>query len=136
MLEYLEQYLEQCSLELGNMEYNRALNNRSIERPAHQTESRAIGIYGHIEFTRYSDESIDIKEYPGFAPHRLFDSELYQDLNGDGLVDRIRQNGAEWKMNRLSELLVREYDYEAHKDRFDEADKQLQGLMVKYPAKK
>ncbi len=114
---------------------NMAWNNRSIVKPAYQTESRATGLYGHVEFTRYSDGSQDVKIYPGFA-HRLFDSELHQDLNGDGLVDRIRRNGAEWKMNRLSELLVREYDYESHKERFDEADAQLQDLMAKYPAKK
>ena len=82
-----------------------------------------------------TDGSQDVKEYPSLG-HRLFDSELYQDLNGDGLVDRIRRNGAEWKMNRLSELLVREYDYQSDKERFDEADKQLQELMVKYPIKK
>ena len=114
---------------------NMAWNNRSTVKPAYQTESRATGLYGHVEFTRYSDGSMDVKEYPGFA-HRLFDSELHQDLNGDGLVDRIRQNGAEWKMNHLSELLVREHDYDSHEDRFDEADTRLQDLMAKYPAKK
>lgn len=110
-------------------------NNRSLDKSAYHTESKASGLYGHLEYTRYSDGSHDVKEYPGFA-HRLFDSELHQDLNGDGLVDRIRQNGAEWKMNSLSDLLVREYDYDSHKERFDEADKQLQDLMEKYPAKK
>lgn len=114
---------------------NMGWNNRSTVKPAYQTESRATGLYGHVEFTRYSDGSMDVKEYSGFA-HRLFDSELHQDLNGDGLVDRIRQNGAEWKMNHLSELLVREHDYDSHKDRFDEADTQIQDLMAKYPAKK
>jgi hypothetical protein len=113
---------------------NMAWNNRSTVKPAYQTESRA-GLYGHVEFTRYSDDSMDVKEYLGFA-HRLFDSKLHQDLNGDGLVDRIRLNGAEWKMNHLSELLVREHDYDLHKNRFDEADTQLQDLMAKYPAKK
>jgi hypothetical protein len=76
-----------------------------------------------------------VKEYPGLS-HRLFDSELHQDLDGDGFVDRIRRNGAEWKMNNLSELLVREHDYDAHKERFDEADTQLKELMDKYPEKK
>lgn len=114
---------------------NMAWNNKSIVKPAYQTESRATGLYGHVEFTRYSDGSQDVKEYPSFA-HRLFDSELHQDLDGDGLVDRIRQNGAEWKMNHLSTLLVREHDYDAHKKRFDKADKQLQDLMARYPAKK
>jgi len=48
----------------------------------------------------------------------------------------IRQNGAEWKMNHLRELLVREYDYNSHKDRFDEADIQLQYLITKYQSLK
>lgn len=120
---------------LGVRGCNMAWNNRSTNKIAYHTESRATGLYGHIEYTKYSDGSQDVKIYPGFA-HRLFDSELHQDLNGDGLIDRIRQNGAEWKMNHLSELLVREYDYETHKKRFNKADKQLENLMVKYPTKK
>ena len=120
---------------LGARGCNMAWNNRSTDKPAYRTESRASGLYGHVEYTRYSDGSQDVKEYHGFA-HRLFDSELHQDLNGDGLVDRIRQNGAGWKMNHLSELLIREHDYDGNKDRFDEADAQLQDLTVKYPEKK
>ena len=38
--------------------------------------------------------------------------------------------------DRFKELLVREYDYKTNKERFDEADKLLQKLMAKYPAKK
>ena len=114
---------------------NMAWNNRSLNKPAYQTESSATGLTGHVEFTRYSDGSMDVKEYPGLG-HRMFDSELHQDINGDGLVDRIRKNGAEWKMNKLSEILVRENDYQANKERFNEADTQLQDLMAKYPAKK
>lgn len=110
---------------------NMACNNRTIDRPAYHTESYATGITGHVEYTKYSDSSQDVKIYPGLS-HRLFDSELYQDLDGDGLVDRIRQNGSEIKMNRLSELLVREHDYEANKDRFDKADAKLQELMEEY----
>jgi hypothetical protein len=114
---------------------NMAWNNRTMDRPAYTSVNYATGLSGHIEYTRYADGSQDVKEYPGVG-HRLFDSELHQDLNGDGLVDRIRQNGAEWKMNRLSELLVREQDYQANKERFDEADRKLQELRAKYPAKK
>lgn len=113
---------------------NMALNNRTLDKSAYHIESRATGLTGHVEYTRYSDGSKDVKKYPGIG-HRMFDSELHQDLNGDGLVDRIRRNGAEWKFNRLSKLLVREHDYQANKDRFDKADAQLQNLMVKYPSK-
>ncbi len=106
---------------------NMAWNNRTISKPAYKTKSFATGLYGHIEHTIYSNGSQDVKIYPGFA-HRLFDSELHQDLDGNNKVDRIRRNGAEWKMNRLSDLLVREHDYETHTKRFDKADEQLQEL--------
>ena len=114
---------------------NMAWNNRTLDKPAYTSVNYATGLTGHIEYTRYADGSQDVKEYPGLG-HRLFDSELHQDLNGDGFVDRIRQNGAEWKMNRLSELLVREQDYQTNKNIFYEADNQLQELIAKYPAKK
>ncbi len=114
---------------------NMAWNNRTLNKPAYTSVNYATGLSGHVEYTRYADGSQDVKDYPSLG-HRLFDSELHQDLNGDGLVDRIRQNGAEWKMNRLTDLLVRENDYQDNKNRFDEADKQLQELMVKYPVRK
>ncbi|OIO61682.1 hypothetical protein COY26_01945 [Candidatus Woesearchaeota archaeon CG_4_10_14_0_2_um_filter_33_10] len=106
-------------------------NNRTINKPAYYMESRAIGLSGHVEYIKYADGSQDVKEYPGFG-HRLFDSQLSQDLDGDGLVDRIRKNGSEFKMNGLSELLVRKYDYESNKERFDKEDKKLQELATKY----
>jgi len=119
---------------LGGRGCNMAFNNRTINKPAYHTESHATGLTGHVEYTRYSDDSQDVKIYPGFG-HRLFSSELHQDLNGDGLVDRIRQDGPEWKMHRLYDILVREHDYQTNEKRFDEADKQLQELAAKYPAK-
>lgn len=109
---------------------NVAWNTRNIETPAHHTESYATGLNGHIEYTLYYDGSQDVKVYPSLG-HRLFDSELYQDLNGDNVVDRIRQNGGEFKMNRLTELLVRDFDYQTHKDRFDEADALLRKVQGK-----
>ncbi len=112
---------------------NKVWNNRTLHKPAYISVNYATGLTGHVEYTKYTDGSQDVKEYPGLG-HRLMDSELHQDLNGDGLVDRIRQNGAEWKMNSLSELLVREHDYQTNKEKFDEADRQLQELMTKYPA--
>lgn len=116
---------------LGVKGWNIALNNRTIVRPTYTTNSYSQGLYGHIEYTRYSDGSRDVKIYPGFT-HGLFDSELHQDLNGDGKVDRIRQNGSGLKMNRLSELLIRENDYSPNRERFNEADEQLKNLIVKY----
>jgi hypothetical protein len=120
---------------LGARGCNMAFNNRTINKPAYHTESRATGLAGHVEYTRYSDGSQDVKIYPNLG-HRLFGSELHQDLDGDGLVDRIRQDGPEWKMNRLNGILVRKHDYQANKERFDESDRQLQELTTEYPAKK
>lgn len=116
---------------LGTRLINMAWNNRSADNPGYHMESFATGITGHVEFIRYNDGSMDVKEYPGIG-RRIFDSELYQDLDGDGLVDRIRRNGAEWKFNKLNEVLVRNQDYETHQGRFDKADEQLQDLIDKY----
>ena len=113
---------------LGVRGYNNLMNNREIEKPSYRTVSYATGLTGHVEHTQFSDGSQDVKIYPGLG-HRLWDSKLYQDRDGDGDVDRIRQNGAEWKMNRLSKMLIREQDYDKHKKEFDEADEKLQELM-------
>jgi len=113
---------------------NNYLNNRTIDKPAYHTESRALGLSGHVEYTKYLDGSQDVKIYPSLG-HRLFNSELHQDLNGDGLVDRIREDGSELKANRLKDILIRKQDYSINKERFDKADRQLQELMTKYPTK-
>ena len=110
---------------------NMLCNNRKINKPAYKTVSYATGLNGHVEYTRYKDGSQDVKIYPGLG-HRMWDSELNQDLDGNGKIDRIRKNGSELKMNKLSELLVREHDYKEHKERFDKADGRLKGLMEKY----
>jgi len=135
-LDMIGLYLAIIAVALGGTRgCNMLFNNRSLDKPAYHIESYSTGLTGHIEFTRYFDGSIDVKEYPGLG-HRLFDSELHQDINGDGLVDRIRKNGSELKMNQLSEILVRETDYQTNKKRFDKADTQLQDLITKYPSKK
>ena len=120
-----------CTMALATRGCNSAFNNITINNAAYHTESYATGLTGHVEYTRYSNGSQDIKIYPGLS-HRLFGSELHQDLNGDGLVDRIRQDGPEWKMHRLNGILVREFDYSTNKKRFDEADRQLRELMEKH----
>ncbi len=116
---------------LGTRGCNIAFNNRTIETPAYHFISRATGLSGHVEYTSYTDGSQDVKIYPGLG-HRFFDSLLYQDLNGDGLVDRIRQNGAEWELNCLDGLYIREFDYDMHREEFDEADVVLGGLIEEY----
>ncbi|HLC81137.1 MAG TPA: hypothetical protein VJH68_00595 [Candidatus Nanoarchaeia archaeon] len=115
---------------------NNVWNNRTVNTPGYTLNSYATGLSGHVEYIRYSNGNYqDVKIYPGFG-HRLFDSELVQDLDGDKRVDLIRKHSPELKMHRLSELLIREYDYESYNDRFDEADKLLHDLMEKYPLRK
>jgi hypothetical protein len=113
---------------------NMLLNNRSIDHPGYKFESRALGPFSHTQFIEFADGSYEIKKYPIFGL-RTFSSELYQDLNGDGLVDRIRRNGPEWQMNRLVELLDRKHDYETHTERFERADQELQELITRYSTK-
>ena len=85
---------------LGTRGCNNLLNNQTIDKATYHTESQATGINGHVEYTRYLDGSQDVKIYPGLS-HRLLGSELHQDFDGDGLIDRIRQDGPELKMHRL-----------------------------------
>ncbi|HLC81083.1 MAG TPA: hypothetical protein VJH68_00315 [Candidatus Nanoarchaeia archaeon] len=102
-----------------------------IERSGYQIELHTTGLPGFVEFTRFPDGSQEVKIYPRF-PTKSFNRELHQDLNGDGLVDRIMCNGAEWKIDQSGELLIRKQDYDAHRERFNEADRQLQKLVVRY----
>jgi len=110
---------------------NTAFNNRTIVKPGYYAVTRATGFNGHKEYIRYTDGSQEIKVYPSLG-HRTFGSKVYQDLDGDNLVDRIRNHGPEWKMHRMGELLIRGNDYQDHKSDFDKADQQLQELAAKY----
>ncbi len=114
--------------------YNEYCNNQHLSHPGYAVVSSARGICGHTEYSRYEDGSQDVKVYFGLG-HDLFDSLFYQDINGDGKVDRIRRESGKIKMNRLEELLMRTYDYQQHKKDFDEADRVLRGQMQKYQNK-
>jgi hypothetical protein len=100
-------------------------NNRDIETPTQHQISYATGIFGHREYVAHNDGSTELKIYPSYLGHRLGASIFYQDLDGDGKVDRIRESGGEITMNNLKTSLVRQLDYEANKEIFDEADKIL-----------
>jgi len=110
---------------------NELLNDRDIRTPAYHANSFATGISGHTEYIKYSDGSKDVKTYPGLG-HRWWSTELDQDTDGDGLVDKIRESGPEFTMHRLGDVLVRKYDYQEYKERFDKADAQLKELIKKY----
>ncbi|MBL7147926.1 MAG: hypothetical protein ISS82_03820 [Nanoarchaeota archaeon] len=109
----------------GTRGCNMLWNNRDVKTPNRHTISNATWLIGHNEFTKYKDGSVDLKVYPGILSHRIISSKLYQDLNGDGLVDRIRNNGPAWQFNRLRYILDREVDYDTHKENFDKADELL-----------
>ena len=108
--------------------FNGLSNDKKINhKPAYEMTSHATGWFsGHTEYTRYADGSQDVEEYPA----RGYFSTFYQDLNGDGLVDRIRKNGT-GMFRRPAELLIRAQDYQTHKKEFDEADKKLRELASK-----
>ena len=72
-----------------------------------------------------------MKVYSRFG-HRSWESELHSDLDGDGVIDRIRRNGSELKGNSQLGILIRKYDYEGNEKRFDKADSRLKKLMEKY----
>ena len=116
---------------LGMRGCNALINNRDVETPAYEMHSVSTGIIGHKEYTQYADGSQDVKVYPNWG-HRIFGSELYQDFDGDGLVDRIRENGSEFVFHRLHGLHVREYDFDTHTEDFLDADETLLELMQKY----
>ncbi|MBN1377393.1 hypothetical protein JW949_03645 [Candidatus Woesearchaeota archaeon] len=119
----------------GTRGCNMAFNNRDIKKDGRHTISHATAITGHREYTIYNDGSTDVKVYPGVWGHRIASSKLYQDLDGDGLVDRIRVNGPEWQAHRLKSLLIREYNYEDYKDEFHEADRILSQEAERYNKK-
>lgn len=113
------------------MGINMFFNNQTIETEGYISVSHATWLTGHVEYTSYSTGHQDVKIYPGLG-HRLFDSILYQDLDGDCRVDIIRRNGPEWKCNKLDLLLIRDSDFDLNKEDFIEADKILRDLKTKY----
>jgi hypothetical protein len=104
-------------------------SNKKISHPAYAAVSYATGSSGHIEYAKYRDGSQDVKIEPEYNySERLF----YQDLDGDGRVDRIRINKGSTSNYCLDTILVRENDYEKNKEMFDEADRTLKGLAEKF----
>jgi len=104
-------------------------NNIQIDRAAYRmvsyTTSGPSG-RGHVEYVRYQDGSQDVLFFPSNVNKRI---ELDQDPNGDGTVERIRENQGS---GAPIALLVRTYDYDGNRAKFNAADKQLRELMRKY----
>jgi len=126
-IKLIGQYALIMGLLLGGLRgCNMLWNNTETLTPSRHTISHATGLVGHNEYTQYANKSVDLKVYPGNPfGHRWFESRLYQDLNGDGKVDRIRINGPEFTLHHLKDILSREGDYASHKEDFDLGDKLL-----------
>jgi len=123
-------------LSYGNWR-NHSSNNQIINAPSHKTVSYVHGGFGHTEYTVFKkDGSQEVKIFPK-SGCTLGDSELDQDVDGDGLVDRLRINKGGFGYYRLVGLYSRDDkdDYSNPKIRplFDAADSRLQDLMRKYP---
>ena len=111
---------------LGTRGCNMIWNDSETTTPSRHTISHATGLVGHNEYTRYKDGSADLKIYPGNPlGHRWFESKLYQDLDGDGKVDRIRINGSEFSLHHLRDIFSRNQDYTAHSEEFNLGDRLL-----------
>lgn len=106
-------------------------NNTTTQSLGHVTQSYSTGISGHVDYSKFKDGSYEIKTYPSFG-HKLFDSKLYTDFDGDGKIDRIRVHNGEMGMNSLEKLLVRDFDYDKNSDEFDNGDTLLNNLIVEY----
>jgi len=112
------------------IDINFLCNNKTIKTPSYSSVSSIKGLFGHTEYVKYADNSQEFKIYNGLG-HKYQESTLAQDLNGDGLVDRIRINGSEFSFNRLKKTLVRSLDYNTNKKDFDGADMTLNKLKEK-----
>lgn len=101
---------------------NHACNRGVVVQPTHTTISRATGWIGHKDYTRYPDGSVDLKTYPDYFGHFYFSTKLFQDLDGDGLTDRIRVNGPAFQMWQNRAILSRDTDYNTKRGDFLRGD--------------
>lgn len=113
---------------------NMLMNNRTVKSKGYVMYSQATGIRGRDELVVYHDGSMDVKTYNKYFRHKHSSSKLFQDKNGDGLIDRIRYNAPEYKFHR-STILVRKFDYDDNKKEFENADSKLKQLVEKYVKK-
>jgi hypothetical protein len=111
---------------------NTLFNNKSVSGQGFMAVSHVTGIYSHDEYIKYESGAQEVKSYPGIS-HRYGSSVLFEDLDGDNLIDVISTHGSEMSFNRLKLLLLRKYDYPKNKRFFDNADKLLEKLRNKYP---
>lgn len=107
----------------------RSCSTYTIDAPNYTSTSEPIGIVGSVEYTRFKDGSEEIL----VTEHSLqTHTTLYQNLDGDNKIDRIRFDvrGAGGN-SHLEKLLVRSVDFESNKDLFNQADRLLPKLRKK-----
>tara|TARA_Y100000034_G_C6732953_1_gene324834 strand:+ start:244 stop:654 length:411 start_codon:yes stop_codon:yes gene_type:complete len=108
---------------------NLVMNNHNHRTPDQKTHSRSSGVYGHEIYTRFSDGSQEVGIHPGYP--RSFESKLFEDLDGDDKVDRIRTTSNEFWMNQEN-ILTRGSDYKSNSKDFDNGDRLLKRLAEEY----
>ncbi len=112
----------------------RSCNNYEVSNDRIEAVSRAEGATGRIEYVKVSDGSEElIVEESGFMG-----SESYfgQNLDRDNNIDRIRVSKV-WGAGglRLQDILVREEDFDTHRELFQRMDRALAEERSNYPPK-
>ena len=109
----------------------RSCGRYEIKKSNLVSRSRATGIYGNqVEYTRLRDGSEEVLIKDGQLQSRL---RLYQNLDGDNTVDRIRTERFRTRDALILEnILVRGLDLSEHRVEFAEADKILLQERAKY----
>ncbi len=113
---------------LGVRSCNTHYNDRTEKKQGYQLISFADGVDGHTECVFYEDNSLDVRVQESFSNG---DVTFIQDLDGDGLADRIRVQGSKAERYALDSLLIRKYDFKSHSKEFKEADKTIKSCISK-----
>ncbi|MDP3989594.1 MAG: hypothetical protein Q8Q01_00115 [archaeon] len=100
-------------------------NNYHLSNENLVSNSRATGFYdftGKMEYTQLGDGSEEIQLRTENGSKVV----LYQNLNGDDTVDRIRIERYQTRdIFRLEEILIRALNYPKHESEFNQADEIL-----------
>jgi hypothetical protein len=89
------------------------------------SEGNFLGIK---EYTRYDSGHQELRiTGPIFGQLNDF----YEDTNGDGLVDIIKESSG-WSGPRTANILTRAKDYNSNQELFSDADKEIQHYMDSY----
>ncbi len=110
-------------------------NDYNITRPNLVSNSRPIGkiLSGKIEYTKLKDGSEEIYIDAATFFVRNEKVRIYQNLDGDDKVDRIRVQSYKMRgVTALEDILIRNLDFDQYSKEFEEADKLLLQQREKY----